>query len=208
MKLPPIYPITDVRMSGLSHPEQVKRLIAGGSSLIQLREKIASPHNFYVAAVEAINIAKPLGVRIIINDRVDIALASHADGVHLGQDDMPPDAARKVLGKDAIIGFSTHSLEQVRATLKMPVDYIAFGPVFPTKTKENPDDVVGLDSLRKVRGIIGDLPLVAIGGIHEKNVRSVIEAGADSAAVISALACDPDRISSKMLEILNQLRND
>jgi thiamine-phosphate pyrophosphorylase len=205
LTLPRIYPITDVRISGISHAEQVKRLIAGGASLIQLREKHANPLEFYEAAAEAIKVARPLGVKIIINDRVDIALALKADGVHLGQDDMPPDAARSILGKDSIIGFSTHSIEQVHSALKSAVDYIAFGPVFLTQTKDDPDDVVGLDGLHEVRKIVTDLPLVAIGGINEKNVRSVIEAGADSAAMIGSIVSEHARIESRMRDLLQQV---
>ena len=103
---------------------------AGGADLIQLREKHLAPREFYREAEDALSIARALGVLLIINDRVDIALALKADGVHLGQDDLPPDAARALLGEQAIIGFSTHTVEQARAAARMPVDYIAIGPVF------------------------------------------------------------------------------
>ncbi len=199
-KLPRIYPITNARISGVSHAEQVEKLIAGGAELIQLREKNASPRDFYEAADRAINIARPLGVKIIINDRVDIALALKADGVHLGQDDMPPERARSILGDNAIIGFSTHSIEQARSAMSLPVDYIAFGPIFRTQTKENPDEVVGLKGLRDVRNAIGSLPLVAIGGINESNLQSVFETRADSAAMIGAILFDPAKIEHRMRE--------
>ena len=199
---PKIYPITDVRISGISHAEQVERLIAGGATLIQLRDKHAGPNDFYNAAVEAIRIARTHSIRIIINDRVDIALAAKADGVHLGQDDLPPRAARSILGENAIIGFSTHSIEQARAALELPVDYIALGPIFPTKTKEDPDDIVGLDGLREVRHIVGEIPLVAIGGIADENLLSVLSAGADSAAMISSIVSEPANIASRMKELL------
>ena len=202
LHLPRIYPITDARISGISHAEQVERLIAGGAKLIQLREKNASPKDFYEAAAEAIEIAKMHGVRIIINDRVDIALALKADGVHLGQDDMPPESARSILGANAIIGFSTHSIEQARAAMDLPVDYIALGPIFPTKTKENPDDIVGLNNLREVRDSIGDLPLVAIGGITGKELSAVFDAGADSAAMIGSIVSDPSNIENRMRELI------
>ena len=206
--LPRIYPITDVRISGISHAEQVKKLIAGGASLIQLREKCFTPRDFYEAAEEAIKITKPLGVKIIINDRVDIAFALKADGVHLGQDDMPPEKAREILGEDAIIGFSTHSIEQVLVAMRLPIDYVAFGPIFPTQTKDDPDDIVGLSGLREVRKAIGDIPLVAIGGIIEENVRSVIETGADSAAMIGAIVSEPAKIELNMSEMLRWAAND
>lgn len=204
LTLPRIYPITDARLSGLSHAEQVKRLIAGGASLIQLREKYASPRDFYEAAAQAIKIARPLGVKIIINDRVDIALALSADGVHLGQDDMPPDEARKILGKDAIIGYSTHSVEQVREALNLNIDYIAFGPIFPTQTKDDPDEVVGLEKLREVRGLMDEFPLVAIGGINRANLPIVIGSGADSVAMIGAIVAEPAYIESRLRELFQE----
>jgi len=200
--LPKIYPITDTRISGLSHLEQVRRLIDGGASLIQLRDKSAPTGEFYKAALESVKYAHDRNARIIINDRVDIALAVEADGVHLGQDDLPPDEARKLLGEGSIIGFSTHSIEQAREALQYSIDYIAIGPIFATQTKVDPDAVVGLETARRVREIIGQIPLVAIGGIDLTNADSVLEAGADSVAVISAILSDPDRIAERMSELL------
>ncbi len=197
-QLPRIYPITDTRISGLSNLEQVKRLIAGGATLIQLREKHLSPVDFFDAASAAMAFARERSVTIIINDRVDMALALNADGVHLGQDDLPPAEARKMLGNDAIIGFSTHTLEQVREALTFPVDYIAYGPIFDTNTKENPDKTVGLEALTQVREIIGDARLVAIGGIDYDNYGSVLDAGADSVAIISSILSDAEQIEVKM----------
>ena len=184
--LPKLYPITDTRLTGLSHAGQVEQLAAGGATLIQLREKMASPREFYEASLAAMKVARALGVRIIINDRVDIAVAVAADGVHLGQDDLPPDRARNLLGPRALIGFSTHNLKQALEADSMAVDYIAFGPVFATSTKENPDPVVGLDLLAEIKSRVSK-PLVAIGGITLERAVSVIEAGADSLAVISDL---------------------
>lgn len=198
LNLPKIYPLTDTKLSGLSHAEQVERLIAGGASFIQLREKHAAPDEYYAEAQKAIEIARRHGSRIIINDRVDIALALKSDGIHLGQDDLPPVEARKLLGDNAVIGFSTHNLEQVEAALRLPLDYIAFGPVFSTTTKENPDPTVGLELLREVKKLVGDFPLVAIGGINAENFTDVIGAGADTAAVVSALISDPDRIIERV----------
>jgi len=201
--LPKIYPITDVSLAGISHGEQVGRLIAGGATFIQLREKHASPRDFFEAAKPAIEIARKNNVMIIINDRVDIARALGADGVHLGQDDLPPNAAREVLGPDAIIGFSTHSVEQAIDAAGLPIDYIAIGPIFETKTKENPDPIVGLDGLAEVKKNIGNIPLVAIGGIDLDNVLDVLAAGADSIALVSAIIGDPALISAKTAQLLD-----
>ena len=184
--LPKIYPITDSLISGLSHAEQVEMLAAGGASLIQLREKRASPIEFYRQAIVAMSVARRVGVQIIINDRVDIAMAVKADGVHLGQDDLPPDRARRLLGESRVIGFSTHILEQALAADAAAIDYLAIGPVFQTSTKDNPDAVVGLGTVTEVRRLVST-PLVAIGGITLETVRAVIQAGADSVAVISDL---------------------
>jgi thiamine-phosphate pyrophosphorylase len=184
--LPKIYPITDCRITKLSHTDQVKKLIDSGAEIIQLREKFASPKDFYEDAKNAVTIANKANVKIIINDRVDIASAVKADGVHLGQDDLPPIYARKILGENAIIGFSTHTVKQAVEAVKLPIDYIAIGPIFATTTKENPDKVVGIESLKDVRKEIQDFPLVAIGGITLENVEEVLQI-ADSIALISAI---------------------
>jgi thiamine-phosphate pyrophosphorylase len=202
LDLPKVYPITDTRLSGLSHAQQVARLIEGGASLIQLRDKDTAPQEFYREAAAALQIARDHNARLIINDRVDIALALRADGVHLGQTDLPVDAARRLLGKDAIIGFSTHNLQQAKAATAMPVDYIAFGPVFQTSSKENPDPVAGLSALREVRAIVGSLPLVAIGGITAASAVEVLRAGADALAIIAELLADPMKIEENTAKIL------
>ena len=178
--LPKIYPITDTRLTSLSHAEQVEKLSDGGTRFIQLREKYASPRDFYEDAKSAIEIARRNGVKIIINDRVDIALALKADGVHLGQDDLPPAKARQILGEKAIIGFST-------------------------QTKENPDETVGLEGVKTVREAIGDFPLVAIGGITPENFQAVFEAGADSLAIIKAVLFPPHKIEENLHSFLSTL---
>ncbi|CAN5560208.1 thiamine phosphate synthase [soil metagenome] len=206
MYLPKIYPITDTHITNLSHTEQVKRLIEGGAKLIQLREKYSSPKVFYEDALEAVNIARTENVRIIINDRVDLALALKADGVHLGQNDLSPIEARKILGKNAIIGFSTHNLRQASETSNLPINYAAIGPVFVTKTKISPDSEVGLETIKKVREVIGDLPLVAIGGINSANFLEVLKA-ADSVAIINDLLSDPNEISAKTKIFITKTQN-
>jgi len=200
--VPQIYPITDARISGLSHLEQVKLLIAGGATCIQLREKHTSPREFYEQAVECVAFARARRVKIIINDRADIALMSEADGVHLGQDDMPPEAARRLLGDGKIIGYSTHSVEQAIDAAKLAVDYIAIGPIFQTDTKTDPDPVVGVESIEAVRAAIGIVPLVAIGGIDLSNIAAVLDAGADSVAMIGAIFSHPLGLEQAMREAL------
>ncbi len=207
MFLPKIYPITDTRLSNLSHTEQVERLIRGGAKFIQLREKYNSPKHFYEQAESTLTIARENNVKIIINDRVDIALALKADGVHLGQDDLSPEYARKILGEKAIIGFSTHNLKQAVEAVKFPIDYVAIGPVFATKTKENPDKIIGIEMIKKVREAIGNFPLVAIGGINLGNFREVLDAGADSVAIISDLLSEADKITERLKEFYHKLHN-
>lgn len=199
INFPKIYPITDSRIAKLTHAEQVQKLIEGGAEVIQLRDKHASPKDFYESAREALIIARKRNVKIIINDRVDIALALKADGVHLGQDDLPPERARVILGDRAIIGFSTHNLEQVVYAINLPIDYLAIGPVYATRTKENPEEIVGLKGVIEVREAVGDFPLVAIGGITSENFQEVLEAGANSVAIISDLLSDANKITDKML---------
>lgn len=204
-RLPRVYPLTDVQLSGLSHAEQVLRLSQGGASLIQLRDKDTPALDFYEQAEAAVAVAERIAVKLIINDRVDVALAVHAHGVHLGQDDMPPEAARGLLGSEAIIGYSTHTVEQALSALVLPVDYIAIGPIFKTNTKTDTSPVLGLDGLRAVRRVVGDFPLVAIGGITHANASEVVEAGADSVAVISSLLSDPSHISNATNALMSLL---
>lgn len=186
-RLPRVYPITDTQLSGLSHAQQVEAFADGGATVVQLRDKHAPGLEFYEHAKAALAVAAERGVRLVINDRVDIALALGGIDVHLGQDDLPPKAARRLLGDDAVIGFSTHNLNQAIEAAAWPIDYLAIGPVFATATKENPDPVVGLEGVRVVREAIGEKPLVAIGGITPANACEVIDAGADSVAMISGL---------------------
>jgi len=205
-QLPTVYPITDTGISGISHAEQVKRFSAGGATFVQLRDKNLSPSEFYLEAKAALAIARQHGLKIIINDRVDIAAALDADGVHLGQDDLPAIAARELLGEKAIIGFSTHNIEQALEALNLPIDYLAIGPIFGTRTKKDAEPVVGLEVIRKIREIAPELPIVAIGGITAENAHEVREAGADSVAVVSALLVDPVAIADSTRDLIERLR--
>jgi thiamine-phosphate pyrophosphorylase len=168
-----------------------KELAAAGVSLIQLRDKHASAAKLFAAAREWTQALNPLGARLIINDRPDIAAMVGAGGVHVGQDDVPVEAARAICGPNRWVGVSTHNLDQFRAALGTSADYIAFGPIFPTASKQNPDPVVGLDLFRQSRALTRK-PLVAIGGITLDSAADVYRAGADSLAVIRDLARAPD----------------
>jgi thiamine-phosphate pyrophosphorylase len=201
--LPALYPITDARLSGRSHPEQVALLIEGGATLIQIRGKDLTSDQLYEATVACIAIARPLGVKIVVNDRADVALAADADGVHLGQDDLPAAETRALIGPSRILGISTHTLDQAIEAASLPVDYVAIGPAFVTSTKQNPDPVVGLALINRVSRRINK-PLVAIGGITLERAREVVEAGAQSVAVISDLYTRGDIVSQtkKFLRLL------
>ena len=203
LQLPKIYPITDVRASGLSHVDQIHALVAAGASFFQIREKDVPPTKWIDEATAAVRSARENGTRVIINDRIDIAVSIHADGVHLGQDDVPPDVARRILGNSAIIGFSTHDIRQVREACRMPVDYIAFGPIFETGTKTDAHRTVGLEMLKLAKAEASDIPLVAIGGINHSNVVDVFDAGADSVAVISAVLDPRKGISANFASLVH-----
>ena len=181
--------------------------IEGGAEMIQLREKTWPSGQVYPLAQRLRARCGAASVPFIVNDRVDLAVAVEADGVHLGQDDLPPEAARKLLGRAAIIGFSTHDLEQAFEASTLPINYLAIGPIFETGTKANPDPAVGIEGIRTVRSVVGDLTLVAIGGITAENAREVLAAGADSVAVISALVSDADAITRRTANLIRHLRN-
>jgi thiamine-phosphate pyrophosphorylase len=202
LRLPKIYPITDTAISSLTHTEQVAQLLSGGAMFMQLREKKTSARSLFDDAADAVRLALAAGATIIINDRVDIALALGASGVHLGQTDMPASAARQLLGSEAIIGYSTHNVDQVKEALALPINYLAFGPIFATRSKENPDPVAGLDQLRAAKGLAEELPVVAIGGIDLPNLVDVFAAGADSAAIISGIVSPPQNIAANLRKMI------
>jgi thiamine-phosphate pyrophosphorylase len=140
-------------------------------------------------------------VKLVMNDRADLCLAAGCDGLHVGQEDLSPEAARKIIGPDRWLGVSTHSPEQLAEADRTSADYLAIGPIFGTTSKSNPDPVVGLDGLRRARELTRK-PLVAIGGITRANARSVVDAGADSVAVISDLLRDPGKSAEEFFRIL------
>jgi len=198
---PRFYPIVVPSRIGAGEITEVcdfaRELVAGGARLIQLREKLASSREILRLARE-LRRALPNDVRLTINDRADLAVAAAADGVHLGQDDLPPEAARKIIGQSRMLGVSTHNPGQLEAALQTSADYIAIGPVFATISKDNPDPVIGLDGVRRARSLT-EKPVVAIGGVTLENCRSVIEAGADSVAVIGAILEDPRKTTAQFL---------
>ena len=176
-------------------------LVAGGATLVQLREKHASAKEIVRLARELRRVL-PVEVKIIVNDRADLAIAAQADGVHVGEDDVPPETARRIIGEDRVLGVSTHSPEQAEAADRSSADYIAIGPVFATISKENPEPVIGLAGVRQARART-QKALVAIGGMTLQNCRSVIDAGADSVAVISELLKEPRKTTT---DFLRQMR--
>jgi thiamine-phosphate pyrophosphorylase len=179
-----------------------QKIAAGGARLMQTRAKDHSAREYFLAAQKFLEILAPLGVKLIVNDRPDVAAIATAQGVHVGQQDLPPDLARKLCPPPLWVGVSTHNLDQLKVADKTSADYIAFGPVFPTQSKANPDPVVGLELLRQARNSTRK-PLVAIGGITVESAAAVFAAGADSVAVISDLseAPDPAARAAQYLEI-------
>ena len=189
---PFLYPIVDAGALGGRSPAQVVRdLAAGGARLIQLRAKDVPDGAFLEMARAAVEAAEAAGAALMVNDRADVARLASAAGVHVGQDDLPPAACRAVLGEGALVGLSTHGLAQIEAGARAPVDYLAVGPVFPTRSKRAPDPVVGPDLVRRARALWKG-PLVAIGGITPENAREVADAGADGLAVIAGVMAHAD----------------
>lgn len=189
-RLPPapfVYPILDLGvLAGRPLEAVAAALVEGGARLLQVRGKGVPDSRLLDAVRRALAVARAGGAALVVNDRADVALIAGADGVHVGQDDLPPAECRRLLGPGAIVGFSTHTLAQVRAAAGEPVDYVAFGPVFATATKADAQPVVGVDGLRAARGSVA-CPLVAIGGITRDTAAAAIAAGADGIASISAV---------------------
>ena len=169
----------------------VAAAVQGGVSCVQLREKNLSTREFLAQALMLKKLLAPHGVPLVINDRIDIALACDAEGVHLGQSDLPVDKARRLLPPGIFIGLSVESLEEVLHSATLPLDYLGVSPIFATPTKTDTKHAWGLDGLAAVRAATR-LPLVAIGGIHAGNAREVLRAGADSLAVVSVLCAAED----------------
>lgn len=187
-----LYIILDPSVSGgRSLTDVLKEAAKAGARLFQYRNKSASMKEAFAEALVLRNVALDAGVTFIVNDRCDLALAVNADGVHLGQEDLPLDLARKVMGPDKLIGISTHNPNQVREVTSWKPDYLGFGPIFKPGSKQDHDPVVGLEGLREMRKLTS-LPVFAIGGIQIDQAGEVMRAGADGVAVISAILKAPD----------------
>jgi thiamine-phosphate pyrophosphorylase len=184
--------ITDATLvPGRDHVAIAEAALAGGADMIQLRDKTGSMRDLLPQARAIQCLCRSRGALFIVNDRVDLALAADADGAHVGQEDLPAESARRLLGLRRLLGVSTHNPAQAEAARSAGADYIGFGPMFATGTKETGYTPRGLEALREVRRAVS-LPILAIGGINVENVAAVIHAGATAPAVISAVAAAPD----------------
>ena len=198
MMLPRFYPILDTEVSlrlGIEPVDAACQILEGGARILQFRHKQFLSREAFAWLERIAGLARASGAALVVNDRADLAKLFGA-GLHVGQDDLPPSIARRVTGPDTMIGFSTHNQQQLRAACAEPADYLALGPIFGTATKENPDPTVGLAELRRLRPV-STRPLVAIGGITRVNARPVVEAGADSVAVIGDLFPESGTIQAR-----------
>jgi thiamine-phosphate pyrophosphorylase len=195
-----LYLVTDQpSLKGRALIDVVQAAVLGGVTCVQLREKHANSRDFYAQAVALMELLAPLNIPLIINDRLDIALACGAPGVHLGQSDIPVAVARKLLPPEVFIGWSVENMDEVVHSAMLPVDYLGVSPVFATPTKTDTATPWGLEGLQRIRAVT-DLPLVAIGGIHPSNASAVLQAGAHSLAVVSAIcSADDPRAASQQL---------
>jgi len=206
MKLPAFYPILDTEIAirrGVEPVRAAQQILDAGARILQFRHKGFLSREAFAWLERTAEITRAAGVVLVVNDRADLAML-FGTALHLGQDDLPPAAARRVVGPDTMVGFSTHNEAQLRAACAEPVDYLAFGPIFGTVTKENPDPMVGLDELRRLRAI-SDRPLIAIGGITRANASQVLDAGADSVAVIGDLFPEDGKIEARTKEYVRLL---
>jgi thiamine-phosphate pyrophosphorylase len=196
--------LTDtVLQTRFSHLELARMAIKGGTDTIQFRQKVGATQEMIEIVRQLKQLCLDSGVTLIVNDRVDVAIAAEADGVHLGQDDFPIRLARKLLGKSRIIGGSAATLEEAQKCLAEGADYIGFGPVYPTTSKADADPVTGIKLLKQAVEIIS-LPIIAIGGISVENTPEVMGAGAQGIAVISAVCCqeDPEQATQTLRQAL------
>ncbi len=201
--LPRLYVILDAALLTIPETDCAQRLAEAGVRLLQYRHKSAPSRELLDSSRRLSSILVPRGVTFIVNDRADVAFLAGASGVHVGQEDLEAEAARCVIGPGKLVGVSTHTREQFQRATATSVDYIAVGPIFSTPTKANPDPVVGTRFIRQIRPLTGK-PIVAIGGITLERAAEVIQAGADSIAVISDVlrAPDPGARARQYLDLL------
>jgi thiamine-phosphate pyrophosphorylase len=186
--IPAFYPLVDTAC-GLPAADAAEAILEGGARILQFRHKGVFSRHVFEEATKIASLCRAAGALFVINDRADIAMLLDA-ALHLGQDDLPPADARRIMPPDRIIGFSTHNADQLRTADREPVDYLAIGPIFGTLSKQNPDPVVGIERLPALRALTRK-PLVAIGGVTRKTAPAVFEAGADSVAIIGDLYPQP-----------------
>ncbi len=204
--LPRLYAILDAdHLRGRPVESVCEALLEAGARLFQYRDKQGSSRRMFEATARILPMIRGAGGRLIVNDRADVALVAGADGVHLGQDDLALEEARRVLKPEQIVGRSTHNLDQLYQADASTADYLAFGPIFGTSSKDRPDPIVGLEGLARARQATSK-PLVAIGGITVDNVSAVIGQGADSVAVIAGLLDAPD-LGARAREFLKRLNS-
>ena len=204
-----LYLVTDRDLSmGRSLEEIVEEAVKGGITMLQLREKNTSTADFYKIACSLKNLLKGHNIPLIINDRLDIAIASDADGLHIGQSDMPYSVVRKILGKDKIIGLSVETIEQARKANELDVDYIGLSPVFSTNTKTDINTPLELEGIREIASFTKH-KTVAIGGINTQNTGDIIKNGADGIAVVSAIISqeNPRMAAAELKKIIKEARN-
>ncbi|MEM5871387.1 MAG: thiamine phosphate synthase [Candidatus Aenigmatarchaeota archaeon] len=202
-----LYFITDRSLSKKGVVEDVKAAISGGAKIVQYREKNLTMKEMVREAKEISKICKKNKVIFIVNDRVDLALAVEADGVHLGQDDIDFFDARKILGKNKIIGISVSSIKEAKRFEKLGADYVSLGPIFATSTKKDAGEPIGIEAIKEAKKKL-KIPFTVIGGINFENLRSVIEAGAESVCMISAIICDDiEEKVGKVGRIINEHAN-
>lgn len=205
-----LYLVTDRSLSlGRPIEDVISAAIRGGVTIVQLREKDCSTREYIKLAKRVKSILKPFNIPLIINDRVDVALVAGADGVHVGQSDIPYKDARRLLGPDAIVGLSVETLEQALEAEELDADYLGVSAIFATPTKTNISNIWGIEGLRKLRSHSRHI-LVGIGGINTTNAESVMKAGADGLAVVSAIcsAPDPEEISRQLRSIVDKVRKE
>ena len=188
LRLPHLYPILDAETlarRGVDLAAAAAAMLEGGAGILQIRQKDQWTRDFFETARQVAGLCRESGAGLVIDDRADFAMLLEA-GLHLGQDDLAPRDARRLMGSQPLLGFSSHNVSQLCAAAGEPVDYVAFGPVFATSSKRNPDPVIGVEEVRRCRSLV-EKPLVAIGGITRENAVAVLRAGADAVAVISDL---------------------